>query len=49
MNIAEATGIWFQSLAFYSPNENPNFYQSFRCKLMKEDFKLLQDFNQHLM
>jgi hypothetical protein len=48
MNIAKAIGIWFQSLAPYYPNEDPNLDQCVRSKLMKKNFKLFQDFNQHL-
>jgi hypothetical protein len=49
VNITKTIDIWFQPLTPYGPDENSNFYKSFRHKLMKKDFKLFQDFNQHPM
>jgi hypothetical protein len=44
VDVAEALCIWFQPLAPHGPNEDPHLDDSFGGKLMKVNFKSLQNF-----
>jgi hypothetical protein len=45
MDVAEAFCIWFQPLDPHGPNKDPHLDDSFGGKLMKVNFKSLQNLN----
>jgi hypothetical protein len=49
MNVAEASGIWLQSLTPHGPYKTPHSDKSFGGKLMKVYLECLQNFDQHFV